>query len=238
MPGPRISAQSQTAARATGPRPTVSTNAPADRTPAPSWARQSRHARLPDGRRAGNSGPRLTGRRTSMFARPPASCVRSHVVAPDYQEGRPGTSSPDGTPTAASSSPGFPAVRQRPLVHHRRDGRRCDRRSAPNRGSWRDRFAGPAGLQRRRRRREQCVAKADRRLVGSRTPTLGSLGTIDTASTAKKDGRLDHPRRHRLGLLDTGRPPARPARGRTSTRHPPTQAITRRERRNAPGGAR
>ena len=110
-----------------------------------------------------------------MFA-PTVGLLRAlDVVAPDYQKG-----SQDfiaGWNANCGQSPRLPGSRQRPLVHHRRDGRRRDRRSAQTGGP---REAPPRRTCQAYNGAGAAASSAWPKLTGGwtvATPALGSLGT-------------------------------------------------------------
>ena len=144
----------------------------------------------------------LDGTTTNMFA-PAAGLVRAlDVAASDYQKG--GQDFIAGVerqqrPVRAR----LPGRRQRPLVHHRTDDRRCHRPGAGAGGRRRHRLPGSAGLQRLRGAGQHSVAKAHRGLArGDADPRLAGH---DRHELRREEGRrLADPLGHPVGLLDPG----------------------------------
>ena len=142
----------------------------------------------------------LDGTTTSMFA-PTAGLLRAlDVVAPDYQKG-----SQDfiagWNANSGQFSPGFPAV-DNDLSFITGETVGDVTGEAPKQEvARRHGLAGPAGLQRRGRAGEQRLAEAHRRLDGRHADAR--LAGHDRHRLERQEGRrLDHARRHGLGLHD------------------------------------
>ena len=186
--------------------------------------RQDRHACLPGRRRA-----RVRHARRHhdehVRARSPALLRALDVVAPDYQKG-----SQDFTAAwhanTGQFSPGFPAVNNDlSFITGETVG------DVTGEAPKQEVLAGTASQDLQAYNVEGSAAStAWPKLTGGwivATPVLGSLGTLDTSASAKKDV-VSITREGTLSVYSTpGRAPARRARGRTSTTTSPTPATTR-----------